>query len=553
MHEIIFYLRKCFIYFEKCKIEFFIKIMLNLLTSLLSLIEPYLYSLIITYLYTKDFFYIKNLLIIILAIHIVKISLQIASKKLELDIRKKIAINSKNRILSNLTMLRPSKIIRYNEGKLISILYTDTVSIWRYVDTVSKSIIDILSIILIACIIVRMDIVLSIISIIFYPIIYFLYSYFGKKIKKLNIKSYRLNDNFLMLLKSIIENINEIIVNSYDNKIKNYFNSIANDTIDQNNACEKMQLKATVINDLLCILQYILLLSFGVYFVFINRLSVTLFIAFSSYSKLLNSSLLKISSLNSLLQSQIVSIERILEFMNFSNDAINYENEKKLIGSLNKGIILNDTTLKFKTIIFEELNLKFGENSKTAIIGSNGSGKTSLLNMLCGIYEQSNGEVYFGNSCFVDLNFLIVKKDITYVKQNSMLLNISIIENILLFNNSENIEFSDIVQVCKDVNIYNDIINMPEQFHTIVGNTYKLSSGQIQKLQLARAILKKSKVVLFDEPTSNLDDESKKCFYLCCEKYLKNSIIIIATHDMQYKNFYTKIYKIEEGLMKEIK
>ena len=88
-----------------------------------------------------------------------------------------------------------------------------------------------------------MDIVLSIISIIFYPIIYFLYSYFGKKIKKLNIKSYRLNDNFLMLLKSIIENINEIIVNSYDNKIKNYFNSIANDTIDQNNACEKMQLK----------------------------------------------------------------------------------------------------------------------------------------------------------------------------------------------------------------------------------------------------------------------------------------------------------------------
>ena len=129
--------------------------------------------------------------------------------------------------------------------------------------------------------------------------------------------------------------------------------------------------------------------------------------------------------------------------------------------------------------------------------------------------------------------------------------------NDTIYNNltlGENVNKDEVIEVCKECAIYNDIMELEKGFDTIISNgIVNFSGGQIKRLSLARAILQRKEVLLLDEPTANLDLNNTDLILECIKKYSSNKIVLLITHDYNAKNKMDNVFELKEGKLKRIK
>ncbi|WP_026528995.1 peptidase domain-containing ABC transporter [Butyrivibrio sp. VCD2006] len=198
------------------------------------------------------------------------------------------------------------------------------------------------------------------------------------------------------------------------------------------------------------------------------------------------------------------------------NDILNAEEEK----DIQTGLSINEVnTIEFRNVtmayskstppVLKNINLKIEQGEKVAIVGKSGSGKSSLIKLMMGLYNPSDGEILVN-----DLNLKKVKKveyrrSISIVPQDIYLFNKSILENIRM--NNEDISLDEVIHAAKIAQIHDEIDAMPMKYHTVVSNMgMNLSGGQRQRIALARAIVSKNKFMILDEATSSLDNLNEK-------------------------------------------
>ena len=205
-----------------------------------------------------------------------------------------------------------------------------------------------------------------------------------------------------------------------------------------------------------------------------------------------------------------------------------------------------------KKKIFKDLNFTIKKNSKVGIVGKTGSGKTTLVDLIAGLIKPTSGEV-FADTIKVDQNFKAWSKNISYVPQEVFLFNLSIRQNITFRADSETIDevkFSRILKLC---NLYDFIISQKEKEFTIInedGNN--VSGGQRQRIGIARALYKNANILILDESTNALDEESEK---IIVENILslKEKTVIFITHNVNNLERFDKILKIKNNQLSEIK
>ena len=167
------------------------------------------------------------------------------------------------------------------------------------------------------------------------------------------------------------------------------------------------------------------------------------------------------------------------------------------------------------------------------IIGESGSGKSTLLNLISCLIKPTKGEITFNT------NRIIGKKPkISYLHQNHYLYNTSIAKNIA-FGVPENfIDYERVKKVLKKTEIYNYVYKLKNNINENVGeNGSKLSTGQIQRIALARALYFEPEILILDEPTSALDEHAKQAVLEVCRDFaLKNRTVIAFTHDENFAN-----------------
>jgi len=213
-------------------------------------------------------------------------------------------------------------------------------------------------------------------------------------------------------------------------------------------------------------------------------------------------------------------------------DQIYIDNDPKPDIVISKGsIIINNLTFGYtdNIHIFENFNLQINTNDKIAILGPSGNGKSTLIKLIMGYYKLPSNTIFIDNQDINNFNLSSLRKQITYINQNTKLFNKTIFDNIKYGNNISN---DDIINVYDKFNLDRIYKNLPNKFNTNVGvNGDSISGGQKQIVLLLRNYFKNNRIIILDEPTSALDDESRKLVISIIKEISKNSTLIIITHD----------------------
>lgn len=180
-------------------------------------------------------------------------------------------------------------------------------------------------------------------------------------------------------------------------------------------------------------------------------------------------------------------------------------------------------------VILENINLKVDEPKTIAIVGKSGAGKTSLVNLIPRFYKLTNGQILINGIDYTKYKLNELRKNISYVFQEPVILNMSIKDNLMYGN--ENTTLEDVIALCKKIGIHEKIENFENGYDTIItAETDLLSYGEKQLLSFARAILKNGDIVILDEVTSNLDLEFEQYIMKATKEILNNKISFVIAH-----------------------
>ena len=268
-----------------------------------------------------------------------------------------------------------------------------------------------------------------------------------------------------------------------------------------------------------------------IYLVTKNTITVAVAVALYSYrSTVLTDLMGTVSLLLEECKSFNISCNRVFDIINNKK----YKKEKFGIRHLNK-IIGN---FEFKNVSFSydnknnvlnKLNLKIEENKTYGIVGKSGEGKTTMFNLLCKLYDNQAGSILLDGVDIKELDEESIRGNITIISQNPYIFNLSIKDNLRLVKND--ITDEEISEACHLACLDDFINNLPQGYDTVVGEGgVNLSGGQRQRLAIARALVQKTKIILFDEATSALDNETQSQIQNAIDNLKDRYTIVIIAH-----------------------
>jgi ABC-type multidrug transport system fused ATPase/permease subunit len=224
----------------------------------------------------------------------------------------------------------------------------------------------------------------------------------------------------------------------------------------------------------------------------------------------------------------LASSRRIFEFLDSQNEI---EFHRAPIGENKVYIELKDVFFGYDDthFVLEGVNLAIEKNTKTALVGASGAGKTTIAKLLLGFYTPSKGTIAIDGKTFGEINTKDWRRFFAYVPQEAYIYNDTIEQNILY--GKPDASFAEVVFAAKAAHAHEFIINLPNGYKTIAGQRgSNLSLGQRQRIAIARAFLRNAPILLLDEATSALDNVSEQQIQQALNNLMKNKTAIIIAH-----------------------
>jgi ATP-binding cassette, subfamily B, bacterial MsbA len=246
----------------------------------------------------------------------------------------------------------------------------------------------------------------------------------------------------------------------------------------------------------------------------------------------------------------LAALDRIYELIN--EDEVIFEKETPIpIHSLNQKIEYKNVSFSYThKQVLNDLSLTVNKGETIAIVGSSGSGKSTMVDLLPRFYDVSKGEILIDG---VNIeNFVIddLRSMFAIVSQDVVLFHDTITNNITY--GIENYNMEDVIEAAQSANAYDFIMNLPQQFDTQLGDRgLTLSGGQRQRISIARALFRKTPILIFDEATSALDSESEMLVQEAIENIMKKQTVFVIAHRLSTIQKADRIIVLEEGSIVE--
>ena len=301
-----------------------------------------------------------------------------------------------------------------------------------------------------------------------------------------------------------------------------------------------------VINYIKLFLEYSSVL---ILFMLINRNILTVAIAFALFnyrSTVLTNFMDIVSELLEECKNFNISFDRIFSLDNeedFVKEKFGNQVKEKFEGNIE---FKNVSFGYNKSLVLKGVNIEINSGHTYGIVGKSGSGKTTIFNLLTKLYDARSGKITIDGIDILKLNEDSIRGNITVISQNPYIFNMSIKDNLKLVKND--VTDKEIKEACRLACLDDFIDSLPNKYNTIVGEGgVNLSGGQRQRLAIARALIQKTKIILFDEATSALDNETQSKIQKAIENLRNDYTIVIIAHRLSTIVNCNKIFVLENG------
>ena len=279
-----------------------------------------------------------------------------------------------------------------------------------------------------------------------------------------------------------------------------------------------------------------------------GELEVNQFFSFLAAMMLAYQPIRSLATINMLVFSGAAGAKRIYTVI---DDPIKIHNDQSL-----PNLETSKGNIKFSNVSFEyensndkaikNINLDIEGGSMAAFVGHSGAGKSTIINLLPRFYDPQGGEIFIDNQNTRLVNLNSLRKSISLVSQDVILFDSSVKENIMYAN--KDASEKEFTEACKFAAAEEFINDLPQKYDTLIGeNGVRLSGGQKQRLSIARAIIKKSPLILLDEATSSLDAESEEVVQSAIKNLTKNKTTLVIAHRLSTIHNADKIFVIKKG------
>ncbi len=297
-------------------------------------------------------------------------------------------------------------------------------------------------------------------------------------------------------------------------------------------------------------LTYVITIAFGGILICFDKMSLGDMVAFTGYITYLMNPLNLVPTYITNLQTALVSGDKLLDMLD-KNVSIKSPEDAKI--PENWDIAFKDVTLSYDgNVALEDINLHIPSGTKVGIVGATGSGKSSLVNLIPRFFDPTKGSVSIGGIDLRECDLKKIRENIAVVMQEVFLFSNTIKSNIA-YNNCENADDWETEQAARFACAHDFICEMPDRYDTIVGERgVGLSGGQKQRISMARAFMKPSKILILDDSTSALDNNTEKKILENIDKLSgKRTVIIIASRISSVKDADVILY-LDKGRIAEM-
>jgi len=497
--------------------------------------------------------YISVILIITLCLRLTALVLNVWQSRQFTIIAKDVIFRIRHSLLSHLEKVSMSEYETLGSGTVASYLVTDLQTIDDFVGTtVSRLLVAVLTVIGVAAILLWIHWQLALLILFVNPIVIYFTMVLGKHVKELKKEE---NSAFAIFQQSLVETLDSIHQIRASNRERHYIMQI----IDQAKAVKEQGAAFAWKSDAANRLSFVIFL-FGFDFfravamlmVIFSGLSIGLMFAVFGYLWFMMGPVQEILNIQYSWYSANAALERINvlpalhqepEYRHIKNP---FENKHTV------GIRIEDVHFSYgssNSDVLDGINLDIAPGDKIALVGASGGGKSTLVQVLIGLYSARTGMIYYDGVPVTDIGLDVIRENVATVLQHPALFNDSIRTNLTMGRELDNDRLWHALEIAQ---LKGSVEEMQNGLDTIVGRQgIRLSGGQRQRLAIARMVLSEPKVVILDEATSALDAETEYQLHAALSDFLKDRTTLIVAHRLSAIKQASHVYVFEAGVISE--
>ena len=503
-------------------------------------------------LWHEPLLYILSILVLTLFLRISSLVLSVFQTRQFTIISKDLIYQIRRSLLSKLNKVSMTEYETLGSGTVTSYFVTDLATVDEFVGTtVSRLLIAVLTIIGVAIILIIMHWQIAILILFANPIVIYFTKILGKHVKELKKKE---NSAFAIFQQSLTETLDSIHQIRASNREKHYFKRVIENARDVREHGINFEWKSDTANRLSFV---VFLFGFDIFravsmmMVIFSGLSIGQMFAVFGYLWFMMGPVQEILNIQYAYYNANAALGRINNLLTLEQEP-NYPHIINPFENKNT-VAINISDLRFaygdNPDVLNGIELKIKEGEKVALVGASGGGKSTLVQVLIGLYPAKSGNIFYDNVPVTRIGLDVVREHVATVLQNPALFNDSIKINLTLGRDLKDQELWHALEISQ---LKETVEQLPNKLNTIVGRQgIRLSGGQRQRLAIARMVLSKPSVVILDEATSALDAETEYHLHTALSDFLINKTTIIVAHRLSAIKQANHVYVFEAGKIGE--
>ena len=481
-----------------------------------------------------------------------------AAKGISLYLAKLLMINVSEEVkkILQIDMLKSfikadTEVIESNHsGKYISNLNFDVNQITKMLADAFLSIFkDGLTLIGLLCVMFFQNWKLSLIAIIMIPLASITSKIIGKRMSKISTQAQEKSGDLNRYLIDLFKNHKIIKIFQRENFENIRSEKFVNDLKEKSAKIAAVYIRSTPVMEILTGIMIAILIFYSGKLIISGELAINNFFSFLAAMMLAYQPVKTLTKVNVAIEQGLAAANRILPIIDLSNE-INLNEDIEKLNISEGNIIFKNVNFTYKSNpenkVLQNINAIFAGGKMTALVGHSGSGKSTLLNMIPRIYAPTDGIINVDDQDISKFSLASLRSQISIVDQNTTLFDDTVLNNIKYARPEATNE--EIYQAAEQSMCTEFINNLESGYETMIGeNGVKLSGGEKQRLSIARAFLKKSKIILLDEATSSLDSETEDKIQKALSQLTLNKTTIVIAHRLSTILNSDRIYVVDNG------